>query len=263
MEHDVTGIATTSPTAPRRCRSAGPIVTIDGPAATGKSTLALRLAQRFGWRYIDSGAMYRAVALCAAQRGIPWTDETALTHLCRQLTFAFYLCDGQLVIHVNGCDVTQAIRSQAIGEGASRVATLAGVRAVLVEKQRALGCAGGLVMDGRDIGTVVFPDADIKFYLDASPEARGHRRWLELQRRGEAVSLAEVIEAIRHRDHEDRTRQASPLRVPKEAYYIDTTNLSIDEAFALMVDKVKFFGVSFRSPDPARERDAQKRHHAR
>lgn len=263
MEGNILERAATPQPTPRPCRPMGPIVTIDGPAGAGKSTLARRLAQQFGWRYIDSGAMYRAVALYAAQRGIPWTDEAALLCLCRQLSFAFSWHDGQLVIQVNGCDVSQAIRSQLAGEGASRIAILPRVRAVLVEKQRDLGRAGGLVMDGRDIGTVVFPDADIKFYLDASPEARGRRRWLELQQRGEAVSLEEVIGAIRHRDHEDRTRRASPLRVPEEAYYIDTTNLSIDEVFALMVDKVKFFGVSFRSPDPAGERDAQKRPHAR
>jgi cytidylate kinase len=121
---------------------------------------------------------------------------------------------------------------------------------MLVAKQRQLGRAGGIVMDGRDIGTVVFPDAEVKFYLDATPEVRGRRRWLELQQRGEQTSLPQVIEAIRRRDHEDRTRVASPLRVPDDAYYIDTTNLSIDDVFELMVDKVKFFGISFRSPDP-------------
>jgi cytidylate kinase len=231
------------------CRSQGPLVTIDGPAGTGKSTLALRLAQHFAWRYIDSGAMYRALALYAAEAGIAWADETALTQLCERLTFAFQTVDGKLVVHVDGRDVSRAIRSPTAGEGASRVATLAGVRAVLVAKQRELGYAGGVVMEGRDIGTVVFPDADIKFYLDASLDARGQRRWLELQQRGETGSLTEVIEAIRRRDHDDHTRQASPLHMPNDAHYIDTTNLSIDEALALMVDKVKFFGVSFRSPD--------------
>jgi cytidylate kinase len=232
------------------CRPRAPVVTLDGPAGTGKSTTALRLAKHFGWRYIDSGAMYRAVALCAAEQGIPWTDEPALVHLCTQLRFEFLICDGQLSVHVDGRNVTQAIRSQAVSEGASRVATLQSVRAVLVRKQRELGCAGGIVMDGRDIGTVVFPEADVKFYLDATPEARGRRRWLELQERGESAALPEVIEAIRRRDHEDRAREASPLRVPEDAYYIDTTNLSVDDVFELMVDKVKLFGVSFRTPDP-------------
>jgi cytidylate kinase len=105
-------------------------------------------------------------------------------------------------------------------------------------------------MDGRDIGTVVFPDADVKFYLDATPEARGQRRWRELQERGEQTTLSQVIAAIRHRDQEDRTRQASPLRVPEGACSIETTNLSVDEVFQLMVDKIKFFGVSFRPRDP-------------
>jgi cytidylate kinase len=194
--------------------------------------------------------MYRVVALYAAERGISWDDEAALTHLCRRLTFAFDLHDGEPVVRVDGQDVSQAIRSQAVGEGASRVASCANVRAVLVDKQRELACAGGIVIDGRDIGTVVFPDAQVKFYLDASLEARARRRWMELQHGSATVSLAEVIESIRRRDHDDRTRQASPLRVPKEAHYIDTTNLSIDETFTRMVDKVKFFGISFHTPDP-------------
>jgi CMP/dCMP kinase len=234
------------------CRRQGPIISVDGPAGTGKSTMALRLARFFGWRYVDSGAMYRAVALCAIERGISWTDEAALAHLGAQLTFEFTLGEEQLAVSINGRDVTRAIRSQTIGDGASQIATLRSVRQTLVQKQRQMGCTGGIVMDGRDIGTAVFPDADVKFYLDATPEARGRRRWLELQRRGEEATLSEIIEAIRRRDHEDRTREASPLRVPQGAYYIDTTNLSIDDVFALMVDKIKFFGVSFHSPDPRR-----------
>jgi cytidylate kinase len=226
-----------------------PIIAIDGPAGTGKSTMALRLAQHFGWRYIDSGAMYRAVALSAAEQGVAWSDELALARLCARLTFEFPICDGQFAVYVDGRDLTQAIRSQAVSEGASRVATVQSIRDILVRKQRELGCAGGIVMDGRDIGTVVFPEADIKFYLDATPEARGRRRWLELYGRGERTTLAEVIEAMARRDQDDRRREASPLRVPQGAYYIDTTNLSIDDVFELMVDKVKFFGVSFRSPD--------------
>ena len=234
----------------RPCGTKGPIITIDGPAGTGKSTLGLRLAGHFGWRYIDSGAMYRVAALLAYENGIAWTDELALTQLCKQLAFAFAICEGQLLVRANGRDVTPLIRTQALGEGASRVGALHGVRAILVQKQRELGCAGGIIMDGRDVGNVVFPNADLKFYLDASPEARSQRRWRELQQRGEQASLADVREAIRRRDHDDRTREASPLRVPEGVYYIDTTNLSIDGVFELMVDKVKFSGVSFRSHDP-------------
>jgi CMP/dCMP kinase len=250
MEYQTFGTSPTAHRERRTCQRHAPIIAIDGPAGTGKSTLALRLARYFGWQYIDSGAMYRAVALRAAEEGVPWTDEPELVRLCARLTFGFSRGDGQFAIHVDGRDVSQAIRSQAVGEGASLVATFPRIRAILVGKQRQLGCTGGIVMDGRDIGTVVFPEADVKFYLDATPEARGRRRWLELQERGERTTLSEVIDAIRRRDKEDRTRQASPLRVPKCACSIDTTNLSVDEVFELMVDKIKFFGVSFRSPDP-------------
>ena len=245
------GFATGSTTHPgeKPYRRDGPIITIDGPAGTGKSTVALRLARHFGWRYVDSGAMYRAVALCAIEQGMARTDVSSLVQRCAQLTFEFLLCEGQLAVRVNGRDVTQAIRTQTVGAAASQVAALPGVRDILVTKQRELGDAVGLVMDGRDIGTVVFPDAEVKFYLDATPEARGRRRWLELQQRGEERPLRDVIEAIRRRDHEDQTRAASPLRIPEGAYYIDTTNLSVDDVFELMVDKVKFFGISFRSPD--------------
>ena len=245
------GFARCSTTRPggRPYRRDGPVITIDGPAGTGKSTVALRLARHFGWRYVDSGAMYRAVALCAIEQGVPWADVPTLVQLCAQLTFEFLLCEGQLTVRVNGRDVTQAIRTQTVGAAASLVATLPSIRAILVAKQRQLGDAGGIVMDGRDIGTMVFPNAEVKFYLDATPEARGRRRWLELQQRGEERPLRDVIEAIRRRDHEDQTRQASPLRIPEGAYYIDTTNLSVDDVFELMVDKVKFFGISFRSPD--------------
>jgi cytidylate kinase len=194
--------------------------------------------------------MYRAVALCALEQGIDWADERGLVRLCAALTFEFSMCDGQLAVSVDGRNVVPAIRSQAAGEGASRVATFPSIRASLVGKQRQLGGDGGVVMDGRDIGTVVFPDADVKFYLDATLEARGQRRWRELQNRGEQATLSEVIEAIARRDQEDRTRHASPLRIPEGACTIDTTNLSVDEVFQLMVDKIKFFGVSFRPLEP-------------
>ena len=240
------------PSAPQgrsTCPNHAPIIAIDGPAGTGKSTMALRLAQHFGWRYIDSGAMYRTVALCAAEQGIAWSDEPALTRLCARLSFEFAICDGQLLLYVDGRNVTQAIRRQTVSAGASRVAMVPSIRAILVGKQRALGCAGGIVMDGRDIGTVVFPEAEVKFYLDATPEARGRRRWLELQERGERTTLAQVMAAMVRRDQDDHRREASPLRISQDAFYIDTTNLSVDDVFGLMVDKIKFFGVSFRSPD--------------
>lgn len=246
-------VSAPSPPAPKRrgsCSREGPIVTIDGPSGTGKSTLARRLAEHFGWRYIDSGAMYRVVALLACEEGISWTDEGALVRLARQLSFEFALCHGEVLVRVNGRDVTSLIRTESTSAGASQVATLSGLRQVLVARQRELGEAGDIVMDGRDIGTVVFPQADVKFYLDATLETRAQRRWLELQKRGEETTLAEVVDAVQRRDRDDCTRPVSPLRVPDGAYYIDTTHLSIDDVLALMVDKVKFFGISFRSPHP-------------
>lgn len=237
---------------PRISRKTAPVITIDGPVGTGKSTLGLRVAQYFGWRYIDSGAMYRAVALCAQEQGISWTNEAALTCLCTRLAFTFCLQEGRPVIDVNGRDVTYLIRTQAVGMGASRVAMLKGVRQVLVHQQRALGAAGGVVMEGRDIGTAVFPHAAVKFYLDATPEARAYRRWLELRASGAQEPLAEVIAAIRRRDHNDRTREVSPLRVPEGAHHIDTTNLSIDEVFDVMVDTIKSFSISSSDPGSGR-----------
>jgi cytidylate kinase len=251
MEHRTCGTAALTRQRASGCVRQAPIITIDGPAGAGKSTLARRLARHFGWRYIDSGAMYRAVALCALEQGIPVTDEPALGRLCTPLRFEFPVGDGEPAVWVDGRNVTHALRSQAVAEGASRVATLPSIRAILVDKQRRLGCSGGVVMDGRDIGTVVFPEADVKFYLDATPEARGRRRWLELRERGESTSLAEVIAAVARRDHEDRARQSSPLRVPESACSVDTTNLSVDEVFQLMVDRIKSFGVSFRPLDPS------------
>jgi cytidylate kinase len=197
--------------------------------------------------------MYRVVALCALERRVDWADEPALALLSTPLAFEFLICDGHLTISVGGRNLTQAIRSQAVAEGAARVATIPPVRAILVDKQRQLGCAGGVVMDGRDIGTIVFPDAEVKFYLDATLEARARRRWLELRDRGELTTLSEVTEAIGRRDQEDRTRDVSPLRVAEGAYSIDTTNLSVDEVFRLMVDKVKFSASLSTLLSPTRE----------
>lgn len=227
-----------------------PVIAIDGPAGTGKSTLARCLASALGWRHIDSGAMYRALALRAAELGMGYNDEAALADLCAQMIFEFCVEDGRASIITDGRDVTQLIRSSEVGEGASRIATQLSVREILVEKQRELASSGSVVMDGRDIGIVVFPNAAVKFYLDGALETRAQRRWLELQQRGEQASLSEVMEAIRRRDQEDQDRKVSPLQRSPDASYIDTTNLSIDDVFELMVDKVKFFGVSFRSPDP-------------
>jgi cytidylate kinase len=213
-------------------------IAIDGPASSGKGTVARTVAKALGFAYIDTGAMYRSVALLAEDGGVDWTDEGGLADLIERLRFDFLWDGDELRIVVNGHDISERIRMQRIGQGASDVATLSGVRAGLVERQRALAEGGAIVMDGRDIGTVVLPQARLKIYLDASVAERAKRRFLELQQRGQNVSLSQVEAEVLARDNQDKNRAVSPLRQAHDAVYIDSTSLNSEQAAQKIVELV-------------------------
>jgi cytidylate kinase len=201
------------------------IVAIDGPSGAGKGTVARAVAQRLGYRHIDTGAMYRALGWKARQSGLALTDEPAIAALGEQASFDVE--GGRIAI--DGHDVSSAIRTPEIDTAATMVARLPAVRRVLVARQRACGAGGGVVMEGRDIGTVVFPDADVKIYLDASPEERARRRAADPAHTSpQGTKLSEVATALAERDRNDSTRAASPLAVAPDATVVDTTGLSVD-----------------------------------
>lgn len=216
-------------------RAKGIAIAIDGPSGAGKSTVAQRAAERLGYLYVDSGAMYRAVALCAEEQRIAPGDVSHLVEMTRALRIDFENIPGSVRVSVDGRDVSEPIRAPRISQAASVVATLPEVRRLLVAQQQRIGQAGGVVMEGRDIGTVVFPDAELKLYLDASPQVRGQRRFEQQQALGIPTSLEETRAEIRQRDLRDLQRQASPLRRAPDAVYLDTTALTADEVVEVVV----------------------------
>ena len=212
------------------------IIAIDGPSGAGKGTVSRSLAQRLGYRHIDTGAMYRAVAWKAMQERLELTDEDALAALAGRIRID--VSDG--VISVDGQDVRQAIRTPEIDAAAAAVARQPRVRQVLIVQQREMGSRGGVVMEGRDIGTVVFPQADLKIYLDASPEERARRRAHDPQHSAGRGTLAvqDVASALAARDRSDQTRTASPLALAPDAVLIDTTGVPVDDVVARLIDLV-------------------------
>ena len=200
------------------------IIAIDGPSGAGKGTLARTIAQRLGYRHIDTGAMYRAVAWKAAHEGLPLEDDATVAALARRARYEQQ--DGRILI--DGHDVTRDIRTPEMDKAAATVARLPQVREVLVGQQRGLGAAGGVVMEGRDIGTVVFPSADLKFYIDASAEERARRRAGDTAHTGGQTSLANVQSELMARDQSDTTRAVAPLSMAKDAVYVDTTEMPIE-----------------------------------
>jgi cytidylate kinase len=209
------------------------IVAIDGPAAAGKSTIARAIAQRLGFTYIDTGAMYRAVALWALRVGVDLDDMHRLEQLAKEARIEFVVRDTAVLL--NGEDVTSAIREPRVSAAASKVSMAPGVRRAMRQEQRRIGAASSVVMEGRDIGTVVFPDAQVKVYLDAAPQVRAGRRAAET-----GATVQEIAEEIAERDHRDRTRTEAPLTQAPDAEYLDTTRLSpsqVEEEILKLVRK--------------------------
>jgi len=215
-------------------RPDGLVIAIDGPSGAGKSTVAHLLAERLGYLQIDTGAMYRAVAWLMHSSGIDPDDPAAVERLCRRVDIRLERQDGRQRVLANGQDVTAHIRTPEMSLLTSRVSALGPVREAMMKVQRRMGARGGVVLEGRDIGTVVFPDADVKFFLSASAEERGRRRYLELAARGEQVTLEETIRAVARRDLQDSQRDLAPLRMAGDAIDIDSSGRTIDEVLEAM-----------------------------
>lgn len=205
-----------------------PIITIDGPAASGKGTVASLVAKQLGFSYLDSGALYRITAYAGAQKALPWESHAAHA-IAAQIQTADILFE-ETRIFLDGQDITEAIRTEKIGEGASKVAGFPEVRAALVARQRAFACLPGLVADGRDMGTVIFPNATLKVFLTASAEIRAERRYKQLLLKEKCVSLNQILEDIQKRDQRDQARTHAPLVQAQEAIYLDTDALTITQA---------------------------------
>ena len=221
-----------------------PIVAIDGPAGAGKSTVARKLAETLGFVLVDTGALYRAVALAAQRAGIAWSDGERVGGLARSIVARDALRlerspERGVRVVLDGADATDAIRAPDIGMGASTVSAHKPVRDALLEMQRQAGRAGGVVLEGRDIGTVVFPDADVKFFLTARPEIRARRRFEELQAKGAGVTFEETLEDVIRRDDQDTNRPVAPLREAPDAVRIDSSDIDIDEAVRRMAERVR------------------------
>ncbi|MCY4454627.1 MAG: (d)CMP kinase [Immundisolibacterales bacterium] len=219
-----------------------PVICIDGPNASGKGAISRALAEHLGWHRLDSGVLYRALGLAASRRSLSPADSGVLAALAAELDVDLH---GERIL-LDGEDVTRELGTEEAGTEASRVAVLAPVRAALLERQRGFRRPPGLVADGRDMGTVVFPDAKWKVFLTASPEVRAARRYNQLRHQGMDVSLAGLFEAIRERDERDRLRDTAPLRPANGALQLDTTHLGVSEVLACVIEHVRTTGRSMR-----------------
>jgi cytidylate kinase len=230
---------------------ARPIVALDGPAGAGKSTVSRKLAEVLGFVLVDTGAMYRAVALEAQRRGVAWIDAAALGELAlaivreKRLRFERDPGGGVCVL-LSGEDVSQAIRAPDVAMGASQVSAHGEVRGALLDLQRQAGAGGGVVLEGRDIGTVVFPDAEAKFFLTARPEVRARRRYEELVAKGQRVTFEETLADVTQRDAQDETRTQAPLRKAEDAVLVDSSDTTIDKVVALMAERVRALASRLR-----------------
>lgn len=214
------------------------VIAIDGPAGAGKSTAAKRLAQILGYRYVESGALYRAVGWLVQTQAHVASDSPGLAEMLKHTAIELTFADGQLAVWVDGTNVTARLRGETIGRAASAVATQPVVRHVITAKLRQLRCQTALVVEGRDIGTVVFPDATVKFFLDASLEVRAQRRLQEMQRAGQYMQLEQIKQVVAGRDAQDRERAMSPLARAPDAQVINTTDLTVDAVVESMLSGV-------------------------
>ncbi|TZF82562.1 (d)CMP kinase [Pedobacter sp. BS3] len=218
------------------------IIAIDGYSSCGKSTLAKALAKKLHFIYIDSGAMYRAVTLYFLRNHIDLTDEKAVAKALEDIHLSFHSRDYQSHITLNGEEVSEEIRQMPVSENVSAVSAIKAVRTDMVKQQQRLGRSKNIVMDGRDIGTKVFPDAQLKFFMTADPKIRAERRYNELITKGESITLEEVFENLAHRDYQDTTREESPLVRAEDAIILDNTNLTEEEQLQFAIEKVKALG---------------------
>ena len=210
-------------------------IAIDGPAGAGKSTIAKRVAEELGFVYVDTGAMYRAMGLYFLRKGIPLEDEGAVSASCGEISVDIAYENGVQQVLLNGENVTALLREEAVGNTASKVSAYPAVRAALMDLQRGLAASYNVIMDGRDIGSLVLPKADCKIYLTASTRVRAVRRYKELEAKGEAVSLEEVEQKIIDRDNRDMTRETAPLIQAEDAVYLDASAMTIDQ----VVERIK------------------------
>lgn len=214
------------------------VITVDGPSGAGKGTLCHALAEKLGFDFLDSGALYRITALSAVKKGVALDDEAKLAELGQNLNIQFLPENGEINVILDGENVGDQIRTAQAGQNASKVAAFPKVRAALLERQRAFSTEKGLIADGRDMGTVVFPDAKIKLFLDASAEERAKRRVKQLQEKGFNANFDEILAEIKERDFRDRNREVAPLVPAKDALLLDSTHLSIEDVISQALDYI-------------------------
>jgi len=221
-----------------------PVITVDGPSGAGKGTISHLLSETLGWHFLDSGALYRVVGQACVIEGVSWDDHPAVSEIARTLDVSFTMAEsGEVLVAYRDTDVSRVIRTEEGGKGASTVAAIPAVRTALLARQREFRRTPGLVADGRDMGTVVFPDAPLKFFLTASAQERAQRRYNQLLAKGESVSLPRLLEAIEERDARDRSRSVSPLVPAEDAIVVDSTDTAIAQVFAQVMGKVKEKGL--------------------